>query len=101
MSAISTPRRRMIRNVRPFIGTLVGMAIGLLAIVVWLTTFEPHGGEELSRYLFPGSGILLERMFPARSIPVPLWYGGALLHWVILGAIVDLMRRALRRKSHH
>ena len=88
-------------HIRPFIGTLVGAAIGLLAIVIWIATFEPHGGPELSHYLFPGSAILLERMFPTRSIPVPLWYGGALLHWVIPGVLVDLLRRAFRRESHH
>ena len=88
-------------SIRPFIGTLVGAAIGLLAIVIWMATFEPHGGPELSHYLFPGSAILLERMFPTRSIPVPLWYGGALLHWVIPGVLVDLLRRVFRRESRH
>lgn len=88
-------------SIRSYIGTLVGTAIGLTAIVVWLATFEPHGGPELSHYLFPGSAILLERMFPTCSIPVPLWYVGALLHWVIPGVFVDLLRRAFRRESRH
>jgi hypothetical protein len=38
-------------RIRPFIGTLVGVAIGLLAIIVWLVTFEPHGGPELSLFV--------------------------------------------------
>jgi len=88
-------------SVRPFIGTLVGTAIGLLAIIIWIVTFEPHGGPELSHYLFPGSAILLERLFPTRSIPVSLWYGGALLHWAVPGLLVDLLRGAFRRESRH
>jgi hypothetical protein len=80
-------------RMRPFIGTLIGTAIGLLATIAWMVTFEPHGGPEGSHYLFPGSAILLERMFPSRSIPVPLWYGGAFLNWVIPGVVVDLLRR--------
>ena len=90
-----------VMRIQPFIGTLVGILIGLLAITAWLITFEPHGGPELSHYLFPGSVILLEWMFPTRSIPVPLWYCGALLHWVIPGVLVDLLRRAFRRESRH
>jgi hypothetical protein len=65
-----------------------------------MLTFRPHGGVELSRCLFPLSAFILERMYPAQSIPVALWYGGALLQWVILGVLVDLLRTAFRRESH-
>ena len=88
-------------HIRPYIGTLCGIAVGVLAVVIWMVTFQPHGGVELSRYLFPLSAFILERMYPAQSIPVPLWYGGALLQWVILGAVVDLLRRVFRRESRH
>jgi len=84
-------------RVRPFIGTLCGIAIGGLAIATWMLTFDPHGGVEWSHYLFPISAIVLERIYPARSIPVLLWYAGALLQWVAIGAIVDLLRGAFRR----
>ena len=88
-------------HIRPYIGTLCGIAVGVVAVVIWILTFQPHGGVELSRYLFPLSAFILERMYPAQSIPVPLWYGGALLQWVILGAVVDLLRKSFRRDSHH
>jgi len=89
-------------RIRPLIGTLCGIAVGVLAIAVWMLTFEPHGGPELSHYLFPASAIILERMYyPTRSIPVPLWYGGAFLQWVVLGMLVDLLRRVFRRESRH
>jgi hypothetical protein len=90
-----------VMRVRPFIGTLVGSVVGVLAVIIWMLTFEPHGGPELSRYLFPVSAIVLERMFPTQSIPVPLWYAGALLHWLVPGALVDLLRRAFRKESRH
>jgi hypothetical protein len=88
-------------RIRAFIGTLCGIALGVVAIIIWMLTFEPHGGSEWSRYLFPLSAVALERMYPAQSIPVPLWYGVALLQWVILGAVVDLLRRGFRRESGH
>jgi sterol desaturase/sphingolipid hydroxylase (fatty acid hydroxylase superfamily) len=89
-------------HIRPYIGTLCGIGVGVLAIVIWMLTFQPHGGVELSHYLFPVSGLILERIYyPAQSIPVPLWYGGALLQWLVVGVVVDLLRRAFRRASHH
>jgi hypothetical protein len=88
-------------SIRPILGTLGGVFVGLLAIIIWLLTFEPHGGVELSRYLFPLSAPILQRVYPAQSIPVPLWYGVAWLQWVVLGALVDLLRRVLSRQSRH
>ena len=83
-------------HIRPYIGTICGIGVGVLAIVIWVLTFEPHGGAELSPYLFPLSSLILERMYPTQSVPVPLWYGGALLQWIVLGGVVDLLRRAFR-----
>lgn len=88
-------------RIRPIIGTLFGIVVGVLAIAVWMLTFEPHGGPELSHYLFPVSAIILEHMYPTQSIPVPLWYGGAFLQWVVLGMLIDFLRRVFRRGSSH
>jgi hypothetical protein len=86
---------------RPLVGTLCGTGVGVLAIAVWMLTFEPHGGLELSRYLFPVSAFVLQRLYPAESVPVLLWYGGALLQWIALGALSDLLRVVLRKGSRH
>ena len=86
-------------RIRPYFGIVCGIGVGVLAIVIWMLTFQPHGGVELSRYLFPLSAFILERMYPAQSIPVSLWYGGALLQWLLVGALVDLLRRVFRRES--
>jgi hypothetical protein len=89
-------------RIRPYIVTVCGFGVGVLAIVMWMLTFQPHGGVELSHFLFPVSALILERIYyPAQSIPVPLWYGGALLQWLVVGAVVDLLRRAFRRESRH
>jgi hypothetical protein len=45
------------------------------------------------------SGLFLKQTYPAKSIPGPLWYGGALLQWVILGAVVDFLRRTFRKAA--
>lgn len=90
-----------VMHIRPYIGIICGTVVGGLAIVIWMATFEPHGGVELSRYLFPLSALALERMYPAQDVPVPFWYAAAMLQWVGLGAVVDLLRRLFRRKSGH
>jgi len=84
---------------RPYIGTLCGIAVGVLAIVIWMLTFEPHGGVELSWYLSPMSVLILKRAYPEQSIPVPLWYGVGFLQWVLIGAFGDLLLRAFRKKG--
>lgn len=86
-------------RIRSVIGTLCGIAAGLLACVIWMLTFQPHGGIELSRFLFPLSAFVLKRMCPMQSIPVTLWYGVALLQWVAFGATLDLLRIAFRRRA--
>lgn len=55
----------------------------------------------LQGYLFLLSALLLERIYPTLSIPVPLWYRGALLQWLVVGATVDLLRRVFRRASRY
>jgi hypothetical protein len=85
-------------HIRAFIGTLCGIAVGVLTIVIWMLTFEPHGGVELSRYLFPLSAPILECIYPAQSIPVLVWYATAFIQWLLLGVIVDLLRRVFRRQ---
>jgi len=85
-------------HIRAFIGTLCGIAVGVLAIVIWMLTFEPHGGVELSRFLFPFSAPILDRIYPTQSIPVLVWYGTAFIQWLLLGVLVDLLRLVFRRR---
>ena len=85
-------------RIRPYLGTLSGAILGVVAIVIWALTFEAHGGVELSRYLFPLSAPILERIYPAQSIPVSVWYGTAFNQWLLLGVLVDLLRRVFRRR---
>lgn len=82
-------------RIRPFIGTLSGFAVGLIAIAVWMITFEPHGGPELSWYLFPLSRLVLEHLYPGETLSAFLWYASALLQWVLLGAVTDIVRKLL------
>ena len=77
---------------RRFTFTILGGLVSLVAVLTWIATFEPHGGVELSGYLFPAWSWLAGVLFTGRSVPVPVWYGGALLHWVLLGALVDFLR---------
>ena len=89
------PRRR---SSRPFLATLCGLFVGLCAAGLWMLTYSPHGGVELSAYLFPLATWVLGRLYPAQSIPAGMWYGGALLQWLLLGAVVDLVRAIVRRR---
>src|SRR4051794_32891096 len=41
------------RRLHPLLGMVCGLIIGVGAIVAWAATFEPHGGQEHSLYLFP------------------------------------------------
>ncbi len=88
-------------SIRPYFWTMCGLGVGVVAIGIWMLTFQPHGGVELSMYLFPLSVLILEYSYPAQSIPVPLWYGGALLQWLVVGAIVDCLRKVFRGDSLH
>ena len=76
---------------------MCGSCVGLCAIALWVLTFSPHGGVELSAYLFPLARFLLARLYSTQSIPAEMWYGGALLQWVLLGAAVDVVRAIVRR----
>jgi len=82
--------------IRPCIATLAGFVAGVLAVAIWMATFEPHGGVELSRYFFSLSAVVLERIYPGESVPALVWYGFALLQWVTLGVVVDLLCVAFR-----
>lgn len=84
---------------RRFTFTTLGGLVGLASVVAWIVTFEPHGNVELSAYLFPAWSWLAGVLFAGRSIPVPVWYGGALLHWVVLGVVVDVIRELRRRHA--
>jgi hypothetical protein len=79
-------------------GTTCGFVVGISAIALWIATFSPHGGVELSAFLFPISRVVLQAFFPNQSIPVLLWYVGALLQWILLGAFVDLVRTWIRAR---
>jgi hypothetical protein len=83
---------------RPWWGTLAGVGLGVLAVAFWMITFEPHGVEEWSRCLFPLSAWLLARLYPNES-PVPHWYAGALLHWIVPGLLIDRLRRIVRNHA--
>ena len=78
--------------------TGVGIVVGFLAVAVWIATFAPHGGVELSAYLFPVARLLLGIIFPQQSIPPLVWFGSMLLHWPLIGFVMDLIRgRWVRR----
>jgi hypothetical protein len=84
---------------KPWIGTLFGLLLGILAVGVWLLTFAPHGGVELSSWLFPLSVPVLNLLYPEQSIPVPVWFTGIALHWPLIGLVIDLVRRRNRISS--
>jgi hypothetical protein len=77
--------------------TLIGAAAGPIVVGIWTATFQPHGGVELSSYLFPLSAWLLgEVIFRHDSIPVLVWYGSALSHWAAVGCVIDFFRNRMR-----
>jgi hypothetical protein len=76
---------------------MCGFLAGLAAMALWMLTFSPHGGVELSAYLFPLAKFVLVRLYRTQAIPVGMWYGGALLQWVLLGAVIDVVRATMRR----
>ncbi|OAI45923.1 hypothetical protein AYO44_12255 [Planctomycetaceae bacterium SCGC AG-212-F19] len=79
------------RGWRWFRGTLVGAVLGVVALVAWVATFDPHGGREFSLYLFPLSRWTLAALYPNQSIPPLLWFGGAFVQWLLLGFIFDIV----------
>lgn len=81
----------------PCFWTAVGGIISVLALIFWMVTFEPHGGVELSMYLFPGSSWLFGLSYQHENVPVLLWYACALLHWTLVGAGIDVVRLLRRR----
>lgn len=85
------------KYLRRYSGSICGCGVGILAIAIWISTFDPHGGVELSRYLFPFSAAILNLIYPEQSVPVLLWYTGAFLQWVFIGVIVDVVRNCFRK----
>lgn len=69
--------------------TKAGAALGAAAIVAWLATFDPHGGGEWSSWLFPLWSAAANALFAGQDTPVAAFHVGALLHWPLLGAVVD------------
>jgi hypothetical protein len=86
-------------RIQPYLGTLLGMILGMIAVMVWLLTFEPHGGPEYSRWLFPAARPLLDALYPQQAPPMPVFFFAALGHWLLPGVLVDLVRAAFRRLS--
>lgn len=86
-------------RIQPYLGTLLGTGIGMIAVLLWLLTFEPHGGPEYSRYLFPAAQPLLAAAYGQEAPPVPVFFFAALGHWLLPGVAVDLVRALVGRKS--
>jgi hypothetical protein len=86
-------------KIRPYLGTLGGLVLGLFAISLWAVTFQPHGGVELSSFLLPASRPVFDRLYPNESVPVFAWFGFGVVQWVIAGTMVDLIRWFLCGRS--
>jgi len=86
-------------RIHAYLGTLIGTGVGMLALMIWLLTFEPHGGPEYSRWLFPAARPLLDALYPQQAPPMPVFFFAALVHWLLPGVLVDLLRAAFRRLS--
>jgi hypothetical protein len=81
-----------------YIGTIVGAILGVILIMIWMVTYEPHGGMNLSFYLFPISALILAFAFEGKDVPVVLWYVGAFLQWLSIGIAFDFIAYLIRRK---
>ncbi|MDB5290112.1 MAG: hypothetical protein JWL69_1353 [Phycisphaerales bacterium] len=84
---------------RPMLATAYGTVVGLVAFAVWAFTFSPHGGIELSAFLFPISAFVLEHAYPSQPKPALLWFGGAIFQWALIGAAIDVARAIARRRK--
>ncbi len=69
--------------------TKAGAALGVAALAAWIAAFDPHGGVEWSGWLFPLWSAAARAVFAGQDTPVVVFYAGALLHWPLLGAVVD------------
>jgi len=94
---IPPPSPMVIVHLKPWFWSSAGIVLGVVSTVAWILTFEPHGGVELSRFLFPGVRWVIQWLHPVGSVPVLLWYGCTFLHWPIIGAFIDLFRFVIRR----
>ena len=77
--------------------TIAGGALGIVAVLVWMATFEPHGGVNLSPYLFPLLPRMWDLVFPAVSVPAVIVYATMLVYWPLVGWVLDVIRHALSR----
>src|SRR5688572_12110450 len=91
--------RRRARPRRPWFWTCVGVVLSVCAVALWIATFEPHGGAELSWFLFPIARLVLDFLFRGKDIDPVLWYGSAVLQWAAVGALLDLGRWLARRRA--
>ena len=91
------PRAKAPRH--PWFWTRCGFIAGICAIAIWIVTFEPHGGPDLSWFLFPVARLVFGDLFPSRSIDPMVWYGSAMLQWVTFGALIDVVRWVMRRRA--
>ena len=80
---------------KPFAFSIGGFSLGIVAVLVWVFTFEPHGNVELSGVLFPGVQPVLTWAFPNGDTPMSWFFAMAVAHWLIPGVLIDLIRLTL------
>ncbi len=88
----------VIVHLSPWFWTLVMGVLGIVLLIVWLLTFSKEGGVNLSPWLFPAADWLLRRVYAQGDVNIPVWYGSLLLHWPLVGALIDLLRWSARAR---
>ena len=85
-------------RIRPYLGTISGIVLGIVTIIIWMLTYNVHPGVDYSRNLFPLSCFVLKQknLYSSMYIPYALWYWAAFLNWFLPGVCVDLVRWAFR-----
>lgn len=75
--------------------TLIGVGMSVLGVAIILATFEPHGDDGLLlRSLFPllrPVAALISMLPIGEGMWLALFYGCILLHWPLLGAVLDVV----------
>jgi len=90
----------MIR-IRPYLGTISGIVLGIVTIVIWMLTYEAPPGVDYSWKLFPLSCWVLGRhLYSPIYVPFAVWYCAAFLQWLLAGVSVDLLRWVFRFYKH-
>jgi len=88
-------------RIRPYLGTISGIVLGIVTIVIWMMTYEGYPGVDYSWDLFPLSCWVLGRdLYSPINVPFALWYWGAFLQWLLAGVSVDLLRWVFRFYRH-